>query len=423
MIETLARQAIEKLKSDFKLPNSGFLAGGSLANLIWELKSGNKAIINDIDIFILDQVVELDDNKIKSQRYNKYTFTKSSQHIIDDNTYDHVLFKNRYNCFVRINSAQRDDMLNYIHYESNTNDYSIIIESFDINCTQVGYDIEADRFIWTKEFEEFIAQGDLKVINANTPAHTSIRLVKKAKDLNANLNKRKEFGLLVLSMLSKGRSYDIIRTKFSDKYCKLYLEHHEDLKDYFGITSDSEASTYLKRNKNVDVKVYKLILVNQVERDMKLTFNAYNSISTLDELKCYYNLSSKDLELYGKIRSLYSLDLSNYVDYNYDEKDLELLERVRTYAPKAIKNLKGLKMSQQISIINQILNRYQHDPVLGGSILEKVKLDPNKEFDADEQLIMELMVRKEESRNSNKRRFDYLFNGQTEKKSTLKITS
>jgi hypothetical protein len=51
-IENLARKAIEHIKATYpNFPKEGYLAGGSLANLIWEYVSNNKAIINDIDIF------------------------------------------------------------------------------------------------------------------------------------------------------------------------------------------------------------------------------------------------------------------------------------------------------------------------------------------------------------------------------------
>ena len=53
-IESLGRQAIDRIKSEWGLPKRGFLAGGSIANIVWELVSGNKAVVSDIDIFIFD---------------------------------------------------------------------------------------------------------------------------------------------------------------------------------------------------------------------------------------------------------------------------------------------------------------------------------------------------------------------------------
>jgi hypothetical protein len=57
-IESLGRQAIERIKSEWGLPKRGFLAGGSIANIVWELVSGNKAVVSDIDVFIFDSLEE-----------------------------------------------------------------------------------------------------------------------------------------------------------------------------------------------------------------------------------------------------------------------------------------------------------------------------------------------------------------------------
>lgn len=51
-VENLVRKAVAELKSQWDLPASGFIAGGSIANLVWEYHSGNKAKINDIDVFV-----------------------------------------------------------------------------------------------------------------------------------------------------------------------------------------------------------------------------------------------------------------------------------------------------------------------------------------------------------------------------------
>ena len=57
-IDSLIRTAIERIKNNWGLPERGFVAGGSIANIVWELVSGNEAIINDIDIFHFDGEIE-----------------------------------------------------------------------------------------------------------------------------------------------------------------------------------------------------------------------------------------------------------------------------------------------------------------------------------------------------------------------------
>ena len=41
-------------KNNLDFPKKGIIAGGSLANIVWEQVSGNVAKINDIDVFIFN---------------------------------------------------------------------------------------------------------------------------------------------------------------------------------------------------------------------------------------------------------------------------------------------------------------------------------------------------------------------------------
>jgi len=205
-IESLARQAINIIKEKWGLPTTGFLAGGSIANIIWELVSGNKAVVNDLDIFHFDGIKEFLDKSESS------LFDFKNQEIKYYEDYVGLSFKIRTNEFYSIVSAERDDMFNNIRYKSNTEDPSLIIRSFDINSTKIGYHIESDKIYWTKEFEDFLKSGQLKVCNLLTPCHTALRIAKKSKELNAKLDEF-EFKLLQYG-LSRGFS-DKIKRRFN----------------------------------------------------------------------------------------------------------------------------------------------------------------------------------------------------------------
>ena len=158
-IEVLARQAINTIKEKWGLPSTGFLAGGSIANIIWELVSGNKAIVNDIDIFHFEGIQEKFNKGDKSSLFNYHnTETKYYE------DYTGMCFTTRTKEFYSIVSAEKEDIFNNIRYKSNVHDPSLIIRSFDINATRVGYNIEEDKIYWTKEFEDFLKTGELKVI-------------------------------------------------------------------------------------------------------------------------------------------------------------------------------------------------------------------------------------------------------------------
>ena len=66
-IDSLVRTAVERIKSTWGLPESGFIAGGSIAHIVWELVSGKKAVVNDIDVFIFNGIIsEMDPSDKKS---------------------------------------------------------------------------------------------------------------------------------------------------------------------------------------------------------------------------------------------------------------------------------------------------------------------------------------------------------------------
>ena len=80
-IENLCREALEKLKSEFGIPKRGFIAGGSLANTIWELVSGNKAVVNDIDVFIFRQKTDI---PLEETRETLFRYKETDKKFYED---------------------------------------------------------------------------------------------------------------------------------------------------------------------------------------------------------------------------------------------------------------------------------------------------------------------------------------------------
>jgi hypothetical protein len=85
-----------------------------------------------------------------------------------------------------------------------------------------------------------------------------------------------------------------------------------------------------------------------------------------------------------------------YVDMEVSKEDLDLLRRLGDYAPKSIESLKGMKMSQQLSLVKKLLEIYKEDPIIAISILEKGNVSLYDDLDDEcNQLLLELSVRKE----------------------------
>jgi len=409
-IEILARKALEILKSKWGLPERGFLAGGSLANVIWELHSGKKAVVNDIDIFVFDGHIGKDENVSKEE--SLYSFREEDIRYYEDYT---GMSWNRYTKeFYVITSAEKEGIFNEIKYKSSTDKSEIVLKSFDINCTRVGYSIEQDRFFWTPDFEEFLRTGELKICSLHTPAHTAIRIAKKSKELKAEL---KEFEFKLASYCILRHFSDTSKLRFKERYREMYAEFEDILKPYFEIRRDRDLEEYLLVNKGVETQLYSLGITGHFEPDtessslMRGIFDDANMLSmhtSKDFLFYARNVYGTNLaEIWSKVYYFYTD--SEYVDAEVSSEDLDLLYRMSRYAPDSIESLKGMKISKQISLIKKLLEIYEEDPIIAISILEKggsclyVDLD-----DECTQLLLELSVRKQIVNDTKNKAFNIL---------------
>lgn len=109
----------------------------------------------------------------------------------------------------KINKTEIEDKLNlvYINY-----DYPIVsshhfalktIQGVDINCCQVGVDLQTGSLVYTDAFIEFLLLRKLKVVTAFTPVNTAFRLLRKECDLRdfASVNMNLEFQMLGAMLL------------------------------------------------------------------------------------------------------------------------------------------------------------------------------------------------------------------------------
>ena len=402
-IESLGRQAIERIKLEWGLPKRGFLAGGSIANIVWELVSGNKAVVSDIDIFIFDS---LEERINTSNRDTLFNYQEKETRYYED--YTGMCFNTYTKDFYSIIEAERDGMFNNIRYKSNSQDPSLIIKSFDINSTRIGYSIENDELYWTPEFEEFLKTGELKVTNLMTPSHTAIRIVKKSKDLNVKLN---EFEFKLIQYALSCNFQDRIKLRFKERYLDLYKEYSDILKDYFTIKRDFEAEDYVKIHYQKEVQLFYLNPVVTDESSEISNFDRliYAHRSNLFKEDENINLIFKSSDFLFYMRNIYGKEeLSklwkklyfyfndvHYIDKEVSMDDIELLCRFSKNAPNSIENLKGYKLSEQISIIKKFLDKYKEDPIIAISILENVKVNKDIELDEQTSLLLELSVRKQ----------------------------
>ena len=410
-IELLGRQAIDRIKSEWGLPRRGFVAGGALANIIWEIVSGNKAKVNDIDIFVFDKVID----KIDDSTESLFDYQEKDFNYYED--YTGLCFQTINKDFYTIIESDRDGMFNTVSYRSNSNDPSLVLKSFDINCTKVGYLIEEDRFYWTKEFEEFLQTGELKIVNIMTPSHTAIRLAKKAKELNAKYD---DFEFNLIEFILKRSFPDVIKLRFKQRYYDMYQDNIDILEPFFLAKRDEDLESYIKEKYETDDKLYYLqvnkpdeVINHESGELFGSTLTSYRTyIPFKDDDNVNYIYRTSDFlfymrNIYNKpeLKSLwkeisYFWEDANYIDKEVSDEDISLLSRFARHAPASINNLRGMKISEQIEIIKKFLDKFKDDPIIAISILENVKVTKDIELDDDTALILELSVRKRMSNDT-----------------------
>jgi hypothetical protein len=404
--EILARKALEILKSKWGLPKKGFLAGGSLANMIWELHSGNPAVVNDIDIFIFEG--KIDNQEEISREVSLFRFKEEDIRYYED--YTGMCWNSYTKDFYTITSSEKKGIFNEIGYKASTDVQGIILNSFDINATRVGYSIEEDKFYITKDFEDFLNTGELKICNIQTPSHTAIRIAKKSKELNVKLDEL-EFKLISYCLY---RCFsDVNKFRFKERYFEMFSQNKDLLEPYFKIERDKEIEEFLKLHKNVDTELYGLKTTDYFLPVKEHESKDYEIISLLETNNIFNddNLgklhTSKDFLFY--IRNVFGTEMvqiwekvyyfytdCGYVDMEVSKEDLDLLRRLGNYAPKSIESLKGMKMSKQLSLVKKLLEIYKEDPIIAIAILEKGNVSLYDDLDDEcNQLLLELSVRKE----------------------------
>ncbi len=218
------------------LPTKGFLAGGAVASLVLSEAWGGNFPINDLDVFLTD-----------SEKTDPPATPVRITGIALDNQVEDDEYQGRYNVRNRgyqVVNSDRIDLINTVSVRMLEDElpvlaaYRFILQGFDLNCCQIGIDLESDQLIWTPEFEEFVATGQLKVTHLATPYHTAIRLAKKQGELNCYCDLKTELSLLttyvdMVSALGRSNRNNVMYSRFfGKKYHETYLCHQNSLEPY-----------------------------------------------------------------------------------------------------------------------------------------------------------------------------------------------
>lgn len=391
-IEKLVRKAITEIKLKWGLPQKGFIAGGSIANIVWKYQSGTKAIVNDIDVFL------------KTKHEDKFVFEYENKEYKYSQSYIHLqqqlLVKNKY----KIYSVSRQDMFNTINISEDATPISIL-QSFDINATCVGYSIEEDKVYFLDSFKDFLETGNLKIVNMMTPAHTAIRLVKKKHDLNATID---EFEFRIIQFCLKNKYLpDFDRFRFQSKYADMFVKYKSELELYFELKNCEELQDWISKAKNKEVKLFELVNVESAD------FTQFNKKSS-NGVSIKYSLTTNDMLFYFRnvlgneqlektwLSLAPVMKRGDYLE-NSTEEQLEFVQKFIEIYPGCITNLGGYKLYEQDKLIRETVKKIgtEFDVETAAKVIELNKLNPHEEIDSFDITILGLSAQRK-TRNFTK---------------------
>lgn len=290
-LKSIENQVYKEIKENYGIPEKGLVAGQAVASLFYKyLKLPLNSVINDIDVF-QEATPELLDKSTRPTKEQIFSNTiignikEPSNPSIEgrisfgiDNSRGYVVVRSFYEEDANkklINHVFIKNIINikyrkYFNF-NNLDNNQIIVNSFDINCCAVGFDIETGSFYYSDGFLRFLDDFKLRIQSTHTPFHSILRLYKKIKDLNCQPDIEVELDLLRIEAFNSNLSSFIIGERFFNLYNSIpEISDH----DYFKIEKIYNSSKYsrvslsAKWKKEIKDK-YPEILSSEMTPDIK----------------------------------------------------------------------------------------------------------------------------------------------------------
>jgi len=240
-------------KEGKKLPKQGILTGQGVADLILKFSGWDKyreeveLKLNDIDVFhcmTKAENAEHNRNKCEQNSYSLGGTTINTKRVAKLG-----FISMGYEGFIgavngssyKIVKTEKYGLLNetYVFFPNEDKKrtklerYESVISQFDINCTQVGIDIETGELLATNNFLKFYQTGQLEISYGGTPIHSPIRYVRKLKEhgFYGNIHNELTKMAFIQIIFSDYKSY------FSDKQSETFDKYEDILSPYFRKTT------------------------------------------------------------------------------------------------------------------------------------------------------------------------------------------
>lgn len=192
----MGEAVIAHLRKMVPLPSKGYVAGQAVSSAVMDLLGEQGGgVYNDVDLFFDKQHLEelwlwyhmgeMYEGvtpsmwQFEEARQNFYMFAARAT----QSHYGEICFSGQ--TLYRVASSHREGLLNFIACEFvvRENEQGSLLNGFDLNCVQVGVNLETQELFWTPSFLEFVDTKQLRVCTLQTPSHTAIRFVRKLAEL------------------------------------------------------------------------------------------------------------------------------------------------------------------------------------------------------------------------------------------------
>lgn len=178
---------LNRLRDFTDLPASGYVAGQAVASAVSELFGDGRAVqYNDVDVF---RESRPEDFASRSQSHpNSAPRSKTAIRRCDFSTLG--MEQSNYGDIsettvkrYQVLGTKRQGMLNEVLCGFSQHSREQFLQTFDLNCVQVGVDLESKELFWTSDFELFNQTRQLDVVTLHTPFHSLIRYFRKKEEL------------------------------------------------------------------------------------------------------------------------------------------------------------------------------------------------------------------------------------------------
>lgn len=254
----LGTAVLNELRQIAPLPEEGYVAGGAVQAVVCKLANHSKLPINDVDVFMsIEQYAPKAGSKVFKTLSNellcKTTGISVAYQIIDpySGVFTHVDVHQRFELI----KTFRKDLVNFVIYKNpyagskNTLRFSaqMLLNGFDLNCTQVAVDLKTGLLSWTRGFEFYLYNHELRVVNCHTPAHTAIRFLQKLHtlhDVYGNVEQNMEILSAAVSWNSLNSFQNVVANRFGQGYFNKLKTYGDSLHKYFEIQEDVDSNLY-----------------------------------------------------------------------------------------------------------------------------------------------------------------------------------